>query len=80
MPPVEFEPTISAGERPYTYALNRAASGTGSNNQLLHVMKTQCDPRELSFDFLNVVYINRVFRRCCIPRLIDFEAIGAVEK
>jgi len=29
MPPVEFEPTISAGERPKTYALDRAATGTG---------------------------------------------------
>jgi hypothetical protein len=27
MPPVEFEPTISAGERPQTYALDRAVSG-----------------------------------------------------
>ena len=32
MPPVGFEPTISAGERPQTYALDRAATGTGSNN------------------------------------------------
>ena len=29
MPPVEFELTISAGERPQTYAVDRAASGTG---------------------------------------------------
>jgi len=29
MPPVEFEPTIWAGERPKTYALDRAATGTG---------------------------------------------------
>ena len=29
MPPVEFEPTISAGERPQTYALDCAATGTG---------------------------------------------------
>ena len=29
MPPVGFEPTISAGERPKTYALDRAATGTG---------------------------------------------------
>jgi hypothetical protein len=28
MPPVEFEPTISAGERPQTYALEWAATGT----------------------------------------------------
>ena len=27
--PVGFEPTISAGERPQTYALDRAATGTG---------------------------------------------------
>ena len=29
MPPVGFEPTISAGEQPQTYALNRAATGNG---------------------------------------------------
>jgi hypothetical protein len=28
---VGFEPTISAGERPKTYALDRAATGTGSS-------------------------------------------------
>ena len=30
MPPVGFEPTISAGERPKTYALDRTATGTGT--------------------------------------------------
>ena len=29
MPPVGFETTISTGERPQTYALDRAATGTG---------------------------------------------------
>ena len=29
MPPVGFEPTISAGERTQTFALERAATGTG---------------------------------------------------
>ena len=29
MPQVGFEPTISAGERPQTYALDRAATGSG---------------------------------------------------
>ena len=29
MPSVGFEPTISAGERPQTYASDRAATGTG---------------------------------------------------
>jgi hypothetical protein len=28
MPPVRFEPKISAGERPQTYALVRSATGT----------------------------------------------------
>jgi hypothetical protein len=32
MPPVEFEPTNAAGERPQTYALDRAATGTGNSN------------------------------------------------
>ena len=32
MPLVGFEPTISAGERPKTYALDRAATGTGLRN------------------------------------------------
>jgi len=29
MPPLGFEPTISAGERPQAYALERATTGTG---------------------------------------------------
>jgi len=29
MPPVRFEHTILAGKRPQTYALDRAATGTG---------------------------------------------------
>ena len=31
MPRVGFEPTISAGERPKSYALDRAATGTGGD-------------------------------------------------
>ena len=31
MPPVGFEPTTSTGERPQTYALDRAAIGAGKN-------------------------------------------------
>ena len=34
MPPVGFEPTISGGERPQTYALDRAATGTGINDSI----------------------------------------------
>jgi hypothetical protein len=32
MRPVEFEPTISAGERPQTYALDRRPLGPANNN------------------------------------------------
>ena len=38
MPPVGFEPTISAGVRPQTYALDRAATGTGAPN-IIKVIK-----------------------------------------
>ena len=35
MPPVGFEPTISTGERRQTYALDRAATGTGLISKLI---------------------------------------------
>ena len=34
MPPVEFKPAISAGERPQTYALDRAATGTDTDGSV----------------------------------------------
>jgi hypothetical protein len=34
MPPAEFKPTISANERPQTYALDRAATGISNKHQL----------------------------------------------
>ena len=37
MPPAGFEPTFSADERPQTYALDRAATGTG--NTTLYLLK-----------------------------------------
>jgi hypothetical protein len=37
MPPVEFEPTISAGERPQTYAIDRAGTRTCSEVGLRHI-------------------------------------------
>ena len=38
MPPVGFEPTISAGERPQTYALDRANTGTGRIAQCITII------------------------------------------
>jgi hypothetical protein len=35
MPPVGFEPTISAGEWQQTYALDRVANGTGNSAHLM---------------------------------------------
>ena len=37
MPPVGFEPTISTGERLKTYALDRAAIGTGNKATVKYV-------------------------------------------
>jgi len=37
MPPVGFEPTISAGEWPQTYALDRAATGTHVSQVVISV-------------------------------------------
>jgi hypothetical protein len=40
MPPVKFEPRILAGERPHTYALDRADIGTG-HNKVRHIKYQQ---------------------------------------
>jgi hypothetical protein len=40
--PVGFEPTISAGERPQTYALDRAATGIGTISPLQDYMYNLC--------------------------------------
>ena len=48
MPPVGFEPTISAGERPQTYALDRAATGTGIQLCLYLAIFTSVKPKVLS--------------------------------
>ena len=41
MTPVGFEPTISAGELPQTYALDRAATGIGINIYLVRLFDIQ---------------------------------------
>ena len=45
MPWVGFEPTISAGERPKTYALDRAATETGVG-LLLDIIKQKRNIKE----------------------------------
>ena len=51
MPPVGFEPTISASERPQTYALDRAATGTGNN-----LNTSQNFSSYLTVNAVNVIY------------------------
>ena len=41
MPPVGFELTISEGERPQTYSLDRTATGTGPTEHWYDVAKGQ---------------------------------------
>jgi hypothetical protein len=48
MPPVVFEPTISEGERPQTYALDRAAAGTSYHN-LSNTILGNYRPKKCSF-------------------------------
>ena len=38
MPPVGFEPMISAGERPQTYALDSAGTGTGRMQYIINII------------------------------------------
>ena len=59
MPWVGFEPTISAGERPKTYALDRTATGTGKKDVLSiliasHTSLLAAATRLVGFDALYV--------------------------
>jgi len=49
MPPVGFEPTISADERPQTYGLGRAATGTGASCHMF-VRFWRVEPRHTKLD------------------------------
>jgi len=51
MPPVGFEPTISAEERPQTHALDRAATGIDAT-----VLNTYIFSRNLTGDMLYIIF------------------------
>ena len=55
MPPVGFEPTIAAGERQKTYALERAATGTGN---VANIVK-QNDKGKMNDDNLKSTVLNK---------------------
>ena len=58
-PSVGFEPTISAGERPQTYALDRAATGTGIWNNMVWLIK-----HLLSSEINNVQWATPAWSQC----------------
>jgi hypothetical protein len=63
MPPVGFEHTISGGERPKTYALDRTATGIGEDNTLGKSKRTdggaaKCE-RQLQVDEKNKLGIEK---------------------
>ena len=47
MPPVGFEPTIAAGQRSQTYALDRAATGTGTYKDMVGEIYYTLPPHEV---------------------------------
>jgi hypothetical protein len=56
MPPAVFEPTISEGERPKTYALDRAANGIGGkptavNNYISYKKEIKCGVQTSAVDW-----------------------------
>jgi len=56
MPSVGFEPTISAGERPQTYVLDRAATGTGIKENS-------------TFSFTSLCTVNRIRKHVIVQVL-----------
>jgi len=59
MPPVGFEPTISAGERPQTYSLDRAATWTGYFNPLNAELNPVC-PLLALFGAHHILHVSRM--------------------
>ena len=69
MPPVGFEPTISAGERPQTYALDRGATGTGTLPTLSAITWTYVLWRQCPLSMLLVISVSNVWILWPLPRL-----------
>jgi hypothetical protein len=59
---VGFEPTIAAGEGPKTYALDRAATGTGIP-ELAHVIKNKFQIIVLGTTVLEILLVTDVFTK-----------------
>ena len=59
MPQVGFEPTISAGERPQTYALDRTATGIGTDCRYSIILSHHS---VLGLNILRI--LNNVIKKC----------------
>ena len=64
MPPVGFEPTISAGERPQTYALDHAATGTAT---IYVIMKTHNSMNNSNFLLIYTTFRSDVYSGGFLP-------------
>ena len=61
MPPVGFEPAISASERPQTYALDRAATGTSIiRNLFIQIFQLTSDARKIHSNVSAMQYFSRL--------------------
>ena len=74
MPPVGFEPTISAGERPQTYALDCAATGTGIFN---YIEKQICSGNSLDIQKRKSTWIWCLVLNVFRPRRLLNSPFGA---
>jgi hypothetical protein len=54
MLPVGFELTISADERPQTYAFDRAATGTGTLNVEYNILISISDSKTINYYYKNL--------------------------
>ena len=64
MPPAGFEPTISAGERPQTYALDRAATGIGSCILIASLIYAPFSPLDIAlYPFCRLICPSSVEKR-----------------
>ena len=73
MPSVGFEPTVPAGEWPQTYALDRAATGTGNLSEWREFPSKPCLAVEKKLDIARVSMLLKshasltCFRACFLP-------------
>jgi len=71
-PPVGFEPTVSAGEWPQAYALDRAAIGTGSVD--LNTVKFVCNTKSKSISHVSFI-CGHQFQRLSTIRPLELTSV-----